>query len=82
MLVTDLNHPPPSPEPTFGSAENQSKALNRRRIDEQLSLLIGLLIGLQIVTPTLGQRTSAWQAAAHGETQSNASFNSLETKLT
>src|ERR1700675_2330544 len=29
--------------------KNQSKALNRRRIDEQLSPLIGLLIGLQIV---------------------------------
>jgi hypothetical protein len=45
----DLNLRPPGPEPTHRSRENQSKALNRRRIDEQLSLLIGLLIGLQIV---------------------------------
>src|SRR5882762_11124148 len=49
----DLNHQPPGPEPTHGSRENQCKALNRRRIDEQLSPLIGLLIGLQIVSPTL-----------------------------
>jgi hypothetical protein len=39
--------PTPGPESTFGSAENQSKALNRRWIGEQLSPLIGLLIGLQ-----------------------------------
>ena len=38
----------PGPESTCGSRENQSKALNRRRIDEQLSPLIGLLIGLQL----------------------------------
>src|SRR5882762_4310612 len=60
----DLNHQPPGPESMHGSRENQSKALNRRRIDEQLSPLIGLLIGLQIVSPTLGQRTSAWLPAA------------------
>src|SRR6266481_802982 len=60
----DLNLRPAGPEPTHGSRENQSKPLNRRRINEQLSTLIGLLIGLQIVSPTLGQRTSAWLPAA------------------
>ena len=74
--------PTPDPEPPQGSEENQSKTLSRRWIGEQLSPLIGLLTGLQIVSPTLGQRTSAWQADALGETQSNASVNSLETKLT
>jgi hypothetical protein len=43
-----LNLRSPGLEPTHGSRENQSKALNRRRIDEQLSPLIGLHIGLQI----------------------------------
>src|SRR5690348_4047145 len=52
--------PTPDPESTHGSRENQSKALNRRRIDEQPSPLIGLLIGLHILSPTPRQRTSAW----------------------
>jgi hypothetical protein len=38
----DLNLRPPGPESTYGSRVNQSKALNRRRIDEQPSPLIGL----------------------------------------
>src|ERR1700722_10310100 len=31
----DLNLQPPGPESTYGSRVNESKALNRRRIDEQ-----------------------------------------------
>jgi hypothetical protein len=38
------------------SEENQSKALNRRWIDKQLSPLIGLLIGLQIAWLACAER--------------------------
>jgi hypothetical protein len=65
----DLNLRPPGPEPTHGSRENQSKALNRRRIDEQLSPLIGLLFGLQIVNPTLdNERLLAGSRATRRQT--------------
>jgi hypothetical protein len=52
----DLNLRPPGPEPPQGSEENQSKALNRRWIGEQLSPLIGLLIGLQIADACLHRK--------------------------
>jgi hypothetical protein len=60
-ICLNVSENAPGPESMYGSRENQSKALNRRRIDERVSPLIGLVIGLQILSPTLGQRTSAWQ---------------------
>jgi hypothetical protein len=43
----DLNHRPPGPEPQQDTEENQSTALNRRRIAGNLSPLIGLICGYE-----------------------------------
>jgi hypothetical protein len=58
-----LNLRPPGPEPPQGSEENQSKALNRRWIGEQLFPLIGLLIGLQIAGLADAEQERARQIA-------------------